>query len=134
MRRIITYVFYTILMACLAGTAFLWIVVFKPNVKSDTARRIYLPSGSSFENLMDTLRSSGALKSERNFLVTAKLKSFDRSLKAGSYMIDPGMNNSEIVNMLRSGKQTPVNVTFNNIRTLDELAARVGSQIESDPA
>ena len=49
-------------------------------------------------------------------------------------MIDPGMNNSEIVNMLRSGKQAPVNVTFNNIRTLDELAARVGSQIEADPA
>jgi UPF0755 protein len=127
-------VFYIILTVCLAGTAFLWIVVFTPNVRSDTALRIYLPSGSSFENLIDTLRSSGALKSERNFLVTAKLKSFDRSLKSGSYMIDPGMNNNEIVNMLRSGKQTPVNVTFNNIRTLDELASRVGSQIEADPA
>jgi UPF0755 protein len=44
------------------------------------------------------------------------------------------MNNSEIVNMLRSGKQAPVNVTFNNIRTLDELAARIGSQIEADAA
>jgi UPF0755 protein len=36
--------------------------------------------------------------------------------------------------MLRSGLQSPVNVTFNNIRTLDELAAKVGSQIEADPA
>lgn len=134
MRRIITYVFYIILTACLAGTAFLWLVVFKPNVKADSALRIYLPAGSSFENLIDTLRSSGALKSERNFLITAKLKSFDRSLKSGSYLIDPGMNNSEIVNMLRTGKQAPVNVTFNNIRTLGELAAKIGSQIEADPA
>jgi UPF0755 protein len=134
MRKILTYLFYIILTVCLAGTAFLWIVVFKPNVKSDTALRIYLPSGSSFENLIDTLRSTGALRSERNFLVTARLKSFDRSLKSGSYIIDPGMNNSEIVNMLRSGLQTPVNVTFNNIRTLDELAVKVGSQIEADPA
>lgn len=134
MRKIITYVFYIILTACLAGTAFLWLVVFKPNVKADSALRIYLPAGSSFENLIDTLRSSGALKSERNFLITAKLKSFDRSLKSGSYLIDPGMNNSEIVNMLRSGKQAPVNVTFNNIRTLGELAAKIGSQIEADPA
>jgi UPF0755 protein len=107
MKKILTYLFYIILAASLAGTAFLWIVVFKPNVKSDIALRIYLPSGSSFENLIDTLRSSGALRSERNFLITAKLKSFDRSLKSGSYMIDPGMNNSEIVNMLRSGKQAP---------------------------
>lgn len=134
MRKILVYLFYVLLTASLAGTTLLWIVVFKPNVKSDTALRIYLPSGSSFENLIDTLKSSGALKSERNFLVTAKLKSFDRSLKSGSYMIDPGMNNSEIVNMLRSGLQSPVNVTFNNIRTLDELAAKVGSQIEADPA
>jgi UPF0755 protein len=134
MRKILTYLFYIILTVCLAGTAFLWIVVFKPNVKSDTAMRIYLPSGSSFENLIDTLRSTGALRNERNFLVTARLKSFDRSLKSGSYIIDPGMNNSEIVNMLRSGLQAPVNVTFNNIRTLDELAAKVGSQIEADPA
>jgi len=134
MRKILAYLFYVLLTASLAGTTLLWIVVFKPNVKSDTALRIYLPSGSSFENLIDTLKSSGALKSERNFLVTAKLKSFDRSLKSGSYMIDPGMNNSEIVNMLRSGLQSPVNVTFNNIRTLDELAAKVGSQIEADPA
>jgi UPF0755 protein len=134
MRKLLIYGFYLILAACLAVTAFLWIVVFKPNVKPDTALRIYLPSGSSFESLTDTLRSSGALKSERNFLITAKLKSFDRSLKSGSYLIEPGMNNSEIVNMLRSGKQAAVNVTFNNIRTLDELAARVGSQIEADPA
>ncbi len=134
MRKILPYLFYLILAACLAVTAFLWVVVFKPNVKANTALRIYLPSGSSFESLKDTLRSSGSLRSERNFLITAKLKSFDRSVKSGSYLIEPGMNNNEIVNMLRSGKQAPVNVTFNNIRTLDELAARVGSQIEADPA
>jgi UPF0755 protein len=134
MRKILKYIFYIILAAGLAGTTFLWIVVFKPNVKADAALRIYVPSGSSFNNLNDTLRISGVLKSERNFFITAKLKSFDRSLKSGSYMIYPGMNNNKIVNMLRSGKQTSVNVTFNNIRTLDELAAKVGSQIEADSA
>ncbi len=133
MRKISKYLLYIILTGCLAGTALLWIVVLRPNVKSDTAVRIYLPSGSSFENLLDTLKSSGALRSERNFLITARIKSFHRSLKSGSYLIEPGMNNYKIVNMLRSGRQAPVNVTFNNIRTLDELAARVGSQIEAGP-
>ncbi len=36
--------------------------------------------------------------------------------------------------MLRAGQQTPVNVTFNNIRTLGELAGRIGGQIEADSA
>lgn len=133
MRKISKYLLYVILTGCLAGTALLWMVVLKPNVKSDTAVRIYLPTGSSFENLLDTLKSSGALRSERNFLITARIKSFHRSLKPGSYLIEPGMNNYNIVNMLRSGRQAPVNVTFNNIRTLDELASRVGSQIEAGP-
>jgi len=134
MRKIFPYLVYLILTVCLAGAALLWIVVFKPNVKSENSLRIYLPTGSSFENLMDTLKNSGALKDEGNFIITAKLKSLDRGVKAGSYVIDPGRNNNEIVNMLRSGRQTPVNVTFNNIRTLDEMAARIGSQIEADPA
>jgi UPF0755 protein len=49
-------------------------------------------------------------------------------------MIEPGMSNNNIVNILRSGRQTPVNVTFNNIRTLEELAGRIGGQIEADSA
>lgn len=134
MRKILRYLFYIILAASLAGTAFLWIVVLKPNVKADTARRIYLPTTSSFNDLIDTLRSSGALQNERSFLITARLKSFDRSVKPGSYMIEPGMSNNHIANMLRSGKQAPVNVTFNNIRTLDELAGKIGRQIEADSA
>ena len=44
------------------------------------------------------------------------------------------MSNNNIVNILRSGRQTPVNVTFNNIRTLEELAGRIGGQIEADLA
>jgi UPF0755 protein len=37
-----------------------------------------------------------------------------------------------LVNLLRSGRQTPVKVTFNNIRTLNELAGKLGRQIEAD--
>jgi UPF0755 protein len=49
-------------------------------------------------------------------------------------VIEPGLSNNSLVNMLRSGLQTPVNVTFNNIRTLDELAGKIGRQIEADSA
>jgi UPF0755 protein len=33
---------------------------------------------------------------------------------------------------LRSGKQTPIDITFSNLRSLDQLAARIGRQIEAD--
>jgi UPF0755 protein len=134
MRKLIRYLLFGALAAGLAGAAFLWTVIFKPNVKIDTSVRIYLPGNSTFDDLTDTLRNSGALKSERTFLITARLKSYGRSVKPGSYVIEPGMSNNQIVNMLRPGRQSPVNVTFNNIRTLDELAGRIGKQIEADSA
>ena len=42
------------------------------------------------------------------------------------------MNNNELVNLLRSGRQTPVNVVFNNVRTKEEFAGKIAHQIELD--
>lgn len=134
MKKIILTLFYTILAAGITLTVFLWVTVLRDNVAVDGDVRIFIPTGSSFGDLADTLRNSGVLRSERNFTITSRLKSYGRNVKPGSYIIEPGMNNNNIVNMLRSGRQAPVNVTFNNIRTLDELAGRIGGQLEADSA
>ena len=42
------------------------------------------------------------------------------------------MNNNELVNLLRSGKQTPVKLSFNNQDTFEKLAGRISQQIEAD--
>lgn len=134
MKKIFLTLFYLILALAITVTVLLWVIVLRENVSGDTGVRVTLPTGSTFEDLADSLRSSGVLSSERNFIITSRLKSYGRRVKPGSYMIEPGMSNNSLVNMLRSGKQAPVNVTFNNIRTLEELAGRVGGQIEADSA
>jgi UPF0755 protein len=134
MKKIILTLFYTILAAGIALTVFLWVTVLRDNVAVDSEVRIFIPTGSSFDDLTVTLRNLGVLRSERNFIITARLKSYGRNVKPGSYIIEPGMNNNNIVDMLRSGRQAPVNVTFNNIRTLNELAGRIGGQVEADSA
>lgn len=134
MRKILLALFYIILAAGFTTTVLLWVIVLRENVRAEEQVRIYVPTGSSFEDLTDTLRSAGVLKSERNFIITARLKSYGRNVKPGSYIIEPGMSNNTIVDLLRSGRQAPVNVTFNNIRTLEELAGKIGTQIEPDSA
>lgn len=134
MKKAVLVLFYIILAAGLALTVFFWVTVLRNNVAVDSGVRIYIPTGASFDELADTLRSTGVLKSERNFIITSRLKSYGRKIKPGSYFIGPGMSNNNIVNMLRTGSQAPVNVTFNNIRTLEELAGRIGGQIEADSA
>jgi UPF0755 protein len=44
------------------------------------------------------------------------------------------MNNNEIINLLRSGRQSPVRLTFNNIKYKEHLAGRIGMQLEADSA
>ena len=42
------------------------------------------------------------------------------------------MSNNQLINLLRSGRQTPVKVTFNNIRTKQQLAGQIAARIEAD--
>ena len=134
MKKIILTFFYILLAGGLTLVILLWAMVLRENVKVSEPVRIYIPTGSDFGALTDTLMRADLLRSRKSFLVTARLKSFGKTVKPGSYVIDPGLSNNSLVNMLRSGLQTPVNVTFNNIRTLDELAGKIGRQIEADSA
>ena len=42
------------------------------------------------------------------------------------------MSSNDLVNLLRSGKQTPVNLSFNNQDSVEKLAGRIAEQIEAD--
>jgi UPF0755 protein len=53
-------------------------------------------------------------------------------IKSGRYIIDNELTYNRLINILRSGRQAPVKITFNNIRTLNQLAGKIGHQLEAD--
>lgn len=55
-------------------------------------------------------------------------------VRPGRYQLTARMNNKSLISLLRSGKQVPVMVVFNNIRTKEELSDRVAAQIEARSA
>ncbi len=57
---------------------------------------------------------------------------YTNNVKPGKYQVKARMNNKELVSLLRSGKQTPVKLTFNNVRTVQQLAGLVSRKIEAD--
>ena len=63
-------------------------------------------------------------KNPSTFLLVAAKKNFSTP-KSGRYILKKGMSNNDIVNMLRSGNQTPAKVSFNNQETLEKLAGRI---------
>lgn len=66
------------------------------------------------------------------FDLYAQYLELPQRIKAGRYEIREGMNVVEIVRMLKLGMQKPTTLIFNNIRTPEQLAGRLASQIEAD--
>jgi UPF0755 protein len=93
---------------------------------------LYIHTGSTFPAVRDSLVMHGYLDSPRKFEWLAKRKNYINKVKPGRYLLKNGMHNNELINMLRSGRQEPVRVTFQNIRTREELAGILGKQLETD--
>jgi len=89
-----------------------------------------------FVNSDDTLieiknKLANFSKNSNTFLLVAAKKNFSTP-KPGRYILLEGMSNNDLVNLLRSGNQTPIKLSFNNQDTLEKLAGRIAEQLEID--
>ncbi len=128
--RLILLVIFIFALAGLTYAYSLYQDILKNNVNKTTY--IYIPTGSDYQSLIDTLNASNVIIDMASLQKTAVLKKFKDRVRPGKYQLKKGMTNNEIINMLRSGKQSPVKLTFNNIRTVDELALKVSKSLEAD--
>lgn len=106
--------------------------IYKGNVKVTDNENLYIPTGATFPQVAEILYDQGFLLDTSSFNWVAKKKNYPAHVNPGRYILKDGMSNEELVNLLRSGEQSPVKVTFNNVRLLSELAGKVGKQIEAD--
>ena len=93
---------------------------------------IFIGSGSTYNQVVDTLRSRVTIGNWKVFNLLAEKKRYPDHVKPGRYLIDKNLTYIGLIDMLRSGRQTPVNITFNNIRSIYQLAGKIGRHIESD--
>ena len=105
-----------------------YVKIYKPNTIKEGD--LYIPSSSKFSDVENLVRPF--LKRVKPFVWVANKKNYPNTIKPGKYKITKGMNNNDLVNLLRSGKQTPVKVSFNNQDTFEKLAGRISEQIEAD--
>lgn len=108
--------------------------IYQPNVVLDFEKEVYfyIPTGSTFEDVQQILSEKGVVRNTASFRWVAEQKNYINRIKSGRYLLENGMNNNALVNLLRSGRQTPVNVVFNNVRTKEQLAGKIAHQLELD--
>ena len=134
MRKVYTGIILIIIMGGIVASSVFYNRIFRTNVNIDKESFVYLyiPTGSDFENVMSLLGKNGLIHDTSTFRWVAVEKNYPRHVHPGRYKILPGCSNNQLVSMLRSGKQEPVQLVFNNIRSSEKLAALVSSQIEAD--
>ena len=123
-----------LLVFALAFGYWLYKTVMSPNVQTAGGKEvvIYIPTGSDFAKVESIISEAGFLVKEKSFHWVAQQKKYPENIHPGRYVVKDGMSNNQLVNMLRGGLQSPVKVTFNNIRDVDMLAGRIADQIEAD--
>jgi len=113
-------------------TFYFYQVFFSANtlIESDKAYLLEIPSNSVYKNVVDKLYEERVINDALSFSFVAKILGYQEAVKPGLYQIEPKMNNLQLVRMLRSGQQTPVRVTFNTVRTQEELAEKISVNLE----
>jgi UPF0755 protein len=117
-----------------AVLAYIVYIFFAPNISLQSDEKDYLciPDSSSFENVTELLDKKANVYNLSSFKQVSALLRYGAKIRSGRYELKSGMNNFQLVRILRSGRQTPVKLSFNNIRTKEQLAGRLGSQLMAD--
>jgi UPF0755 protein len=101
------------------------------NLSSRKPGHIYIPTGSKVTDVFSILYKDSLIINHKTFEWLAAKKHLAEHLHPGHYIIRKGMNNEDMLRMLIAGRQEPIKLTFNNIRTRDQLAEKISTQIEA---
>lgn len=95
---------------------------------------VYIPSDSSEKAISDSLNHSlGKDYGQRVYRLWSWMGGKSKTAE-GAYKITRGAPAWKTARFLKNGAQTPIKLTFNNIRTIDQLADRLGGKMEWDSA
>ena len=128
-----------ILLACLAvlllAAAYTgWRLLGPATAFSNEKYYLFIRTGMSYEQLLDTLEKDTVLRSPAFFDWMARRMDYPAALKAGKYEIRKDMALINILRELRNGRQVPVHLVITKLRTRQSLASLIGKKFECDSA
>jgi UPF0755 protein len=108
-------------------------MVYTPNVLVEKEGKVLLiPGNSTFKSVQDSLYKGDYVQDLVTFSFLAKMMDYDEQVKPGRYELKSNMSNVEAIRLLRSGRQSPVHLTFNNVRLTEELGGKLTKWLAID--
>lgn len=110
-------------------------IVYTPNILVDRDDRIFIiRSGYTFRKVQEELGQGGFVNDMVSFSFLARINDYDKHVMPGRYQLRRNMTNLEAIRVLESGQRQAVNVTFTNVRLLDELSEKITKNLGVSPA
>jgi UPF0755 protein len=126
-KTILTILFLLIIVGGFIG----W-KVFGPTVHAPEKKYFYIKTGDDYAAVKKDLVDDKIIAGGFWFDQVSKRLSYPAKVKAGRYEIKAGMSVFNLVRILRSGNQSPVNLIITKLRTKEDLAQKIAANFETD--
>lgn len=110
------------IVTCFAGYNFVY------GSYDGATKKLIIPDGATENAIADSLKGIDPYFAMRVKTIW-KAAGGKPSKASGYYLVESGMSPLDLARKLKRGEQTPVKLTFNNIRTIDQLAEKVASTL-----
>ena len=133
MKRINSRILWLCLVAVglyIAGWLFMTFIKSPCHIEKTVS--VYIRPGDNQEKVLKQLIEVGHIKNSKRLVLILDLMDYKNNVHPGRYDLKPGISSFRIARNLRSGLQTPVKLTFNNIRKVEDLAGRFSHQLMAD--
>ncbi|MGZ3904994.1 MAG: endolytic transglycosylase MltG [Bacteroidia bacterium] len=130
-RKLIT-AFVLSVIALLIGLS-AYFALLKPNIYLDGKKYkfIYISNRLSYDEMVNMLEEENILENKKTFEWLAKAYNLQENFKPGKYRVIAGMTNRQLINLIKSGKQEPVKITFNSAdRTPEDIITKISEKLD----
>lgn len=125
-NKIVATVAIILLLAAISGLALLR----GQKMSNSESVTLYLPTGSSYEAVVDSLDAHGCIGNHAIFNNMARLRHYRDNVKGGCYVIGAHNNVWNTLTKLYYGNQDPIHVTINKYRTKEQLCQYLDKKLE----
>ena len=121
-------IFSTVLTTC---SVYIYQMLYSPNFLINSKEKfIIINEKTEFNELIKSLERDTIINDILSFSVLSKIMEYQENIKEGAYKVKTNMSNYDMITMLRSGNQTPINITFSYARKMDDLAEKITKKLK----
>lgn len=127
------YLLLTFLAVCILGAYFAYQLFIATALKTEKAEAyVHIGSDDKYDDVLNQLVLDFQLKNVNLFDFFANHLGYTKSVRPGRYKVSKHITLFQLLKLLKSGAQAPVNLTFVKFRRINELCAAIAKKIEAD--